>query len=347
MTRSLSLVAALALLSTSALGDPPAATPPVAPPVSGKEVVIRLATVAPDGSPWAVKLQEFKKKAEAAAPGQLKVKVFLGGALGDENETVLATKRGQLDAVGASTGALASQVPELNVLELPYLFNNFEEVDHIASTVIKTDVQKYCSDRGLEFGFWSENGFRGFGGRFQVKTPADLKGRKMRSQENPIHLAMWRDLGASPVPIPTTEALTSLQTGVVDGYDQAALYLFAASWNTASKYYTVSNHIYQGAAIVYNKAAWDSWSAPVQKALQEAAAAIENDLKKQVRAMTPILLDNLKTGGIEVYTLNDGEKAAFQSIAVNTRASYLKGASKGEKDLAKKIETGLAAYRKK
>ncbi len=310
------------------------------------EVVVKLATVAPDGSPWAIKLQEFKAKAEAAAPGQLRVKLFVGGALGDENETVLATKRGQIQAVGASTGALASQIPELNVLELPYLFRSFDEVDHIAANVIKADVQKYSADRGLEFGFWSENGFRGFGGRFQVKTPADLKGRKMRSQENPIHLAMWRDLGASPVPIPTTEALTSLQTGVVDGYDQAALYLFAASWNTASKYYTVSNHIYQGAAIVYNKAAWDSWPAPVKKALTDSAAAIESDLKKQVRAMTPILLDNLQTGGVEVYTLTDAEKAAFSTIAVKTRADYLKTASKGEKDLAKKIEAGLAAYRK-
>jgi len=311
------------------------------------EVVVKLATVAPDGSPWATKLQEFKKLAEAAAPGELKVKLFVGGALGDENETVLATKRGQIQAVGASTGALASQVPELNVLELPYLFNSVEEVDHIAGTVVKADISKYCADRGLEFGFWSENGFRGFGGRFQVKTPADLKGRKMRSQENPIHLAMWRDFGASPVPIPTTEALTALQTGVVDGYDQAALYLFAASWNTASKYYTVSNHIYQGAAIVYNKQAWDSWSPAVKKALTESAAAVEGDLKKQVRAMTPILLENLKTGGIEVYTLTADEKAAFSTLAVKTRASYLKSASPGEQNLAKKIETGLAAYRKK
>ena len=337
MMRTLSLAALAFLLSTSARAQAPAT----------KEVVIKLATVAPDGSPWAIKLQEFKKLAEAGAPGQLKVKLFVGGALGDENETVLATKRGQIQAVGASTGALASQIPELNILELPYLFNSFEEVDHVSSNVIKADVKKYSADRGLEFGFWSENGFRGFGGRFQVKTPADLKGRKMRSQENPIHLAMWRDLGASPVPIPTTEALTALQTGVVDGYDQAALYLFAASWNTASKYYTVSNHIYQGAAIVYNKAAWDSWPDNVKKALNDAGSAIEGDLKKQVRAMTPILLDNLKTGGIEVYALSDAEKAAFSTIGAKTRASYLKTASKGEQELAKKIESGLATFRKK
>jgi tripartite ATP-independent transporter DctP family solute receptor len=308
-------------------------------------VTIKLATVAPDGSPWAVALKTFKQKAEAAAPGQLKVKLFLGGALGDENETVLAVKRGQIQAVGASTGALASQVPEFAVTELPYVFRTFDEVDYVTGNVIKADVEKYCADRGLKFGFWSENGFRSFGGKFKITKPEDLKGKKMRSQETPSHLAFYRALGASPVPIPTTEALTALQTGVVDGYDQAALYLFAASWHTATKNYSTSNHIYQGAAIVFNKEQWDSWSPEVKKALADAGASIEADLKKQVRAMVPILLQNLGGVGVSVDELSDGERGAFLPYAERARADYLKTASKGEKDLFAKIEAGLKSYR--
>jgi TRAP-type C4-dicarboxylate transport system substrate-binding protein len=308
-------------------------------------VTVKLATVAPDGSPWAVALKTFKQKAEAAAPDKVKVKLFLGGALGDENETVLAVKRGQIQAVGASTGALASQVPEFAVTELPYIFKSFDEVDYITGTVIKADVEKYCADRGLHFGFWSENGFRSFGGKFKITKPEDLKGKKMRSQETPSHLAFYRALGASPVPIPTTEALTALQTGVVDGYDQAALYLFAASWHTATKNYSTSNHIYQGAAIVFNKQQWDSWSPEVQKALSDAGASIEVDLKKQVRAMVPILLQNLGGVGVTVDNLSDAERAAFLPYAEKARADYLKSASKGEKDLFAKIEAGLKTYR--
>lgn len=308
-------------------------------------VVVKLATVAPAGSPWAVAMETFKAKAEAAAPGQVKVKLFLGGALGDENETVLAVKRGQIQAVGASTGALASQVPEFAVTELPYVFRSFDEVDHITGNVIKADVAKYCSDRGLVFGFWSENGFRSFGGKFKITKPEDLKGKKMRSQETPSHLAFYRALTASPVPIPTTEALTALQTGVVDGYDQAALYLFAASWHTATKHYSTSNHIYQGAAIVYNKQQWDSWSPAVQKALTDAGASIEADLKKQVRAMVPILLQNLGDVGVTVDNLSAAERDAFLPYAEKARADYLKSASASEKELFAKIEGGLKAYR--
>ncbi|MEW5851721.1 MAG: TRAP transporter substrate-binding protein [Myxococcota bacterium] len=308
--------------------------------------VIKLATVAPDGSPWAQGLQEFKKLAEEGSGGKIKVKLFLGGTLGDENETVLACKRGQIQAVGASTGAVASQVPEVNVLELPFLFNTLEEADHILDVVAGASFDKYFKDRGLVLGFWSENGFRSFGGKFPVSKPADLAGRKMRSQENPIHLATYRAFGASPVPIPTTEALTALQTGVVDGYDQTPLYAFAASWHTASTHYSISNHIYQPAAIVYHKPFFDSLPKDVQDALAKAGAAVVKNLRKNVRALTPILIENLTASGLKVNTLTDAEKAEFAKLAAKVREDYVKGASKGEQDLYALIQKGLADFRK-
>lgn len=328
--------AASFLLATAAVaGDAAAAAP----------VTVKLATVAPEGSPWAIALQTFKEKAEAAVPGKLKVKLFVGGTLGDENDTVLAVKRGQIQAVGASTGALASQVPEFNVLELPYLFDKYEEVDHVLAKVIQKEIEQHCADRGLVFGFWSENGYRSVGGKFAVKSPEDLKNKKMRSQENPIHLGMYRTFGASPVPIPTTEALTSLQTGAVDGYDQAPLYLFAASWHTASTHYSLTNHIYQPAAIVYNKAAWDSWPQDVRDALTAAAKAVEADLRAKVRALNPILVKNLEEAGLTITRLSDEQRAAFAKLGAQARADYMKGASKNEKALYAKIEKGLTELR--
>lgn len=309
------------------------------------EFTVKLATVAPDGSPWASGLVEFKKRAEAATGGRLKVKLFLGGTLGDENDTVTAVKRGQIQAFGGSTGAIASQVPEFNLLELPYLFDRVEEADFVLDKIIKKDIEKACSDRGIQFGFWSENGYRSFGGKFPVTKPEDLKGRKMRSQDNPIHLLMYRTFGGSPVPIPTTEVLTALQTGAVDGYDQSALYLFAASWHTASAFYSVTNHIYQPAAIVYNKAAWDSYPPEIQTALTEAGLAVEGDLRKKVRAMVPILLTNVQELGVKVNVLTPAELAPFVKLGAQARAEYVKGAPRGEKALYEKMTKGLADFR--
>lgn len=308
---------------------------------------LKIATVAPEGTPWAQGLVDFKTQVNQLTGGKIVVKPFLGGVLGDENETVQQCQRGQIQGVGASTGAIASIVPELSVLELPYLFRTAEEADHILDTVILAAVEKHFRDRGLVLGFWSENGYRSFGTTYGfVKSPADLKGHKMRSQESPVHLEMYRAYGASPVPIPVTEVLTSLQTGVIDGYDNTLLFSFAAQWTSATKYYTLTNHIYQPAAIVYNKAWYDAIPADLKPSLTAARASLMLEMRKQIRALNPLLIENMKAMKIQVYTPTSTERAAFETAAKTARDAYLAKASSGEKALYAQIQAGLAAWRK-
>lgn len=326
-----------------------ACTSVVAAPRAGAQdsgATLKVATVAPEGTPWSEGLEEFRKQVEADTGGKLKVRVFLGGALGDENESVQACQRGQIQGVGASTAALASIVPELAVLELPYLFRAPEEADHILDEVAVAPLEKAFRDRGLVLGFWSENGYRSFGTTFGfVKSPADLKGHKMRSQETPVHLEMYRAFGASPVPIPVTEVLTSLQTGVIDGYDNTPLFAQAAQWTSGTKFYSLSNHIYQAAAIVFNGAWYDAQSEQTKKALLKSREGLMQRMRKEIRALNPLLVENLGQMGIQVYTPTPEELAAFEKAAAEGRKAYLAKASPGEKSLYAMIEKGLAARR--
>jgi tripartite ATP-independent transporter DctP family solute receptor len=309
--------------------------------------VLRLATVAPDGTPWSDGLMRFKAQVEAAVPGKVTVRPFLGGVLGDENETVVSCQRGQIEGVGASTGALASVVPELAVLELPFLFRNQAEADHILDNVVNADLSAAFQARGLVLGFWSENGNRCFGTNFGFVTGPDaLKGHKMRSQESKVHLEMYRAFGASPVPIPVTEVLTSLQTGVVDGYDNTPLYAMAAQWTAATKFFTLTNHVYQPAAIAFNKAWFDRQPADVKAALLGARGGLVAEMRKMIRALTPDLVANLGYMGIQVHELTAAERASFQAPAKAARDAYMAGASAGEKALLAKIMAGLDAWRK-
>lgn len=313
----------------------------------GAAPVLRLATVAPDGTPWSDGLTRFKGAVEAAVPGKITVRPFLGGVLGDENETVVSCQRGQIEGVGASTGALSSVVPELAVLELPFLFRNQAEADHVLDTVVHADLETAFRNRGLVLGFWSENGYRCFGTTFGfVTSPAALKGHKMRSQESAVHLEMYRAFGASPVPIPVTEVLTSLQTGVIDGYDNTPLYAMAAQWTAATKFFTISNHIYQPAAICFNKTWFDAQAPDVAKALMGARGGLVNEMRKMIRALTPDLVANLGYMDIQVHELTAAERATFDAPAKVARDAYLGKASAGEKALLAKITAGLAAWRK-
>lgn len=312
------------------------------------QYTLKIASVAPEGTPWASGVTEFKTAIEASSGGRIAVRPFLGGVLGDENETVQACQRGQIQGVGASTGAVASIVPELNVLELPFLFKTAEEADYVLDTVILASVEKSFKDRGLVLGFWSENGYRSFGTRYGIiKSPADLKGHKLRSQESPVHLEMYKQFGASPVPIPTTEVLTSLQTGVIDGYDNTVLYATAAQWTSATKYYTLTNHIYQPAAIVFNKAFFDTLPADLQTQVLGSRNGLMQKMRKEIRAMQPFLLDNLKAMHITVYQPTATELATFEGPAKVARDTYMAKASAGEKALYSQIQTGIAAYRKR
>jgi len=311
-----------------------------------ESVTLKIASVAPEGTPWADGLTQFRKDVETATGGKLKVKPFLNGVLGDENETVQQTARGQIHGVGASTGALASVVPELAVLELPRLFRSAEEADYVLDKVILPTAEKAFRDRGLVLGFWSENGYRCFGTSYGfVKSPADLKGRKMRSQESPVHLQMYRSFGATPTPIPVTEVLTSLQTGVIHGYDNTPLFAFAAQWHTSTKFMSITNHIYQPAAIVFNKAFYDKLPADQQQIVMKARAGLGPRMRKEIRALTPILISNLQAMKVQVYQPNATELASFDVAAKQARDTYMAKASPGEKSLYAQIEKGLAAYR--
>jgi tripartite ATP-independent transporter DctP family solute receptor len=307
---------------------------------------LKIATVAPEGTPWADGLTRLKAQVEKDAPGRMVVRPFLGGVLGDENESVQACQRGQIQGVGASTGALASIVPELAVLELPYLFRSEAEADYVLDKVILTSVEKAFRDRGLVLAFWSENGYRAFGSSWgPVKTPADLVGHKMRSQEHKLHLQMYRSFGASPQPIPVTEVLTSMQTGVIDGWDNTPLFAFAAQWTSATKYISLTNHIYQPAAIAYNEAWFDAQPKDLQAILMKARTGLAPQMRQEIRALNPILIQNLKDMKVSVYKPSATEMAAFEAPAKQARDAYMATASAGEKALLVQVQKGLEAYR--
>lgn len=298
-------------------------------------ITLKLATIAPEGTPWAETVQLWKKKVEAESGGRIKVKPFLGAALGDENQTVGECRRGAIALWGGTLAAAATSVPEVSVLELPYLFKNAEEADRVLDTVVLEDMKKLLAARGFVLLFWSENGFRSLGTKWgPVKTPADMKGHKIRSQENIVHLETWRALGALPQPIAVTEVLPSLQTGVVDGFDSTPLYTFAASWHVAIKHFTLSEHIYQPGAVLMSKKEFDKLPPDLQKVLTEGNTKLQNDGRAALREMGPLLIDNFKAAKIATYTPSAAERAAFVKATAGVYDKFVKAVPTGKPLLA-------------
>lgn len=277
------------------------------------EFEVKVATVAPARTPWAKLLKKYRSALKTLTEGRVKMRVYLGGIKGDEQSIVRQVYKGTLHIGGVSTGAMATVVPDLDLLELPYLFASHEEADRILDGPAKPIIEEMLAAKGFKLLMYSENGYRSFGTKNGfVKTPADLKAVKMRSQESPVHVATYRALGAAPVTISVGEVMSSLQTGLVDGFDNTPLFTQAVSWHQAIKYFTVTQHIYQPALVIANKAWFDGLPPDIQAAMLKPVPKLEQLGRKAVRLLGGALLDNFVKLGVEVYTLTDAEKKAFQ-----------------------------------
>lgn len=298
------------------------------------EFTLKIATVAPNQTPWTALLKRYRKAVKKASDGRIKVKIYAGGVKGDEQSIVRQTFKGKLQGAAVSTGAMATIVKELEILELPYLFENFGEVDNILHGTALPIISEILEAKGFTLVILSENGFRNFGtkGTF-IKSPADLKARKMRSQESAVHLNMYRALGASPVAIAVSEVQSSLKTGVVDGFDNTLLFTQAVGWQQSIDHWTVSDHIFQPAVVAVNTEWLKSLPPELQAAVLDPAKSLGKKSLKAIRALGPALAENMKAQGIQLYTLTGGEKAAFKAA---TRPTWDTAREKTS-DLGKKL----------
>jgi len=276
------------------------------------EFDLNIGTVAPDNTPWAQQLQEMKRRIEADSGGRIRVRLFLGSPDG-ELSLARQCQDGQYEGVGVSTGAIATVVPQMGVFELPYLLSSLEEADQIIDDVLYEPISDILAANGIKLYLFSENGYRNFATQgVVVHAPSDLGALQMRSQESWIHEETYSALGGNPVRIAVPEVITALNTGNVQGFDNTPLFAFAASWYQGIDTWTVSDHIYQPAVIVYNKAWFDSLPEDLQAVV---TANIEQETlsgRRLIRTLTPALLQNLENTGITVYQMTEEEKGAFR-----------------------------------
>lgn len=336
MNGSISLRAgfAAALLAGAALAVPALAAP----------IEIRFATIAPEGTPWSEQTEALKKRIERESGGRIVFKSYLGGQLGGEVETLRSLQRGRVQAWGGSVGALTGVIPEFQLLELPYLFHTREEVDHVLDEVLFQPYADLLSKKGMVLHSWNENGWRHIGSKAKpILTPAEAKGLKVRSQQSPIHLRMWAALGANAVAISVPEVLTSLQTGVVDAFDNSPLFTTATSWHTAVKHFTLTQHMYQPGAIIFNKAFLDKLPEDLRKVVLGDAKAEATTGRTGVRALEPEVLKLMEAEGVKIHTLSEAERKAFAKALEPLHDEFAKVVGP---DLLAKTRKALAGMRK-
>lgn len=292
---------------------------------AAEPIKFKIATIAPADSPWDDALKQFKEALTKRTGGALTAQLYMGGRLGSEAEMVKQVQFGSTECVGASTGSFSALVPGLDVFELPFLWDSPEQAVESLEK-LRPYFGEQFEKRGLHLVGWSENGWRDFmtDGK-PIKSVADLKGLKIRSQENPMHIAFWKALGAQPKPLPTTEFEKAMKSKLVQAGDNSVVLTAAFGWNNAIKSFTVSRHMYQPAVVVCNKAWFDKLPASERQHIGEGMAKIESEVRTNLNASEKEFLELFKSQGIAVEALSPEDRKAFAEATAGVRQKFAKG----------------------
>ncbi len=207
-------------------------------------------------SHYGVAVDAFAREVEARTDGRYKIQNFYSGALGAERESIEALQLGTLDLTMTSTGPVPNFVPEVAILDIPFLMRDYPHARAVLDGPIGQEMLTKFPAKGIVALAWGENGFRHMtNSKRPVNGPDDLKGLKMRTMENPVHIQAYKQFGIIPTPMAFTEVFTALQQGTVDGQENPLSVISAAKFDQVQKYMTLTGHVYSPALILMSKAA--------------------------------------------------------------------------------------------
>lgn len=266
----------------------------------------------PDNHPYQLAFLEMAKNVEERTNGQVIIEVFANSEIGAERELTEGMTLGTVDLVVSSTAPVTNFVPELGVLDVPFIFQNRESAVEVLEGEIGDELFAKMEENGIMGLSWGENGYRHItNAKRPVNTPEDLKGLKIRTQENAIHLAAFEALGAQPTPMAWTEAITALQQGVVDAQENPAIVADQFKlYEAKQKYMTLTGHVYSVAIYMMSKQTYDKLPEDLRDIVVEEgqkAGAIERDL---IVEMEKESIKTLKENGVEI--IEDVDLAPFQ-----------------------------------
>lgn len=257
---------------------------------------------------------ELKKRLQSA-DSRIDVQIFSGGTLGSEGEVIGQLQTGLTDMLPTTTGPLGQHNPIYYVLETPYIFINDAQVDKVLDGPVGAKLLKGMEAKGLiGLAFW-ENGFRQMSNNVRpLKTPTDLKGLKMRTQQNRLHMKYFSDLGANPTPLPFTEIYNALTTKLVDGQENPFSLIATNKFYEQQKFVSQTDHVYSSVPVYYSKSKWDKLPTEVQKLIRDTVFELRLWQRKLGRDQQKAYIDEISKKA-QFYALTDTEKAAFQRAA--------------------------------
>lgn len=288
---------------------------PVSSALAQRPIVLKISNQVSDTSALNISLTYMAEVLAKKSGGTMKMEVFPNGQLGSNRELLEQLQSGVLEMQAPSMAPLSGFNNVGEFLDMPYLFKD----DTAAEKVLDGEVGDYIfaeleKSNYIGLAWWTQGWRHMTTTNREAREPADLKGLKFRVMENPLHIAHFKALGASPVPIAYSEILSSLQQGVVDGQENPYMNIKLSGFYEVQKYIIETGHVYDPIPILVSKPIWESLTPEQQKWLKEAAIEGRDHERNLTRKMDAEIKEELKNNGRNtVIELTPEQKAKFRA----------------------------------
>ncbi len=269
-------------------------------PVLAQQYTIKFATLAPEGTTWMNVMREYDAAIRKESDNRMGFKIYSSAVHGEDRDMLRKIRLGQLHSAGLTGFGLGEIAPKLRMLDVPFLFDTYAEVDQLYEA-LDADFRRTLEENNFILLGWAEVGFVYVFTNTPVRTPADMNGVRMWMwEDDPIAEATFKAFGVKPIPLSIIEVGTSLQTGLINAAYTSPLAAIGLQWNTRVKYMLNVPLADASGAVVISRKMYDSLPPDLQEILVRLGKKYMGELKQKSRDENAKAIQTLKRNGVEV-----------------------------------------------
>jgi TRAP-type C4-dicarboxylate transport system substrate-binding protein len=293
-------------------------------PAAAQQVVVKMATLVPEGSSWHLILKETAEKWKTLSGGRVVVRLYAGGVAGDDADVVRKIRLGTLNAAVLTEVGIAEIDRSVYALSVPMMYSSYEEVDYVLDKMRAT-LEAKLEAKGFVALNWLDGGWSRLFAQKPVMTPDDLKPLKLYTPAgDPQAVEIYKAAGFNPVPLPTTELSTALQTGLVSAFHVPPQVAVITQYYTHAKYMTDVKWLLLLGSTVIAKSTWEKIPADVRPALLAATREAGRRLRAEIRDSGERDVEAMKKRGLVVVQV-DARAAELWRKAAEGAYSRIRG----------------------
>jgi TRAP-type C4-dicarboxylate transport system substrate-binding protein len=312
MLKTLTKVAAAAALSLA-----------FAPGIAAAKTELKLATIAPEGTPWYAFMDEWAKNVAEASNGEMEITIFPSAQLGNEWEVWTKVVRGRVD-IGVFSGAvMAEKVPPLSLMSTPFLFDSEQTIYCVYDTQLKDEFTAMLEEHAKVIS-WAETGWAHIYAKDDLSDVAAAEGYKTRVAPHAMSRLLWSSAGANGVEIPYADTPAALQTGLVRSGESTAIAYVAFGLTKVAPHYMLTRHMHQAGSLLMGKKTWAKLSEEEQRILVDSVPDV-NGLRAGVNGIEKFMLGKYTEAGGPVHELTPEQRAAWKAKVEANYPAYVEG----------------------